>query len=106
MNRPIRTRRPPRDLRIEVGELALCGGKAVRIAGVHSDEKIHVQTVGTNQFDWVSVGALSALDLAPATRVIRHCSDGETTDEASARAWVAALKRAVDESGWRLAPLS
>lgn len=102
MNRPIRTRRPPRDLRIEVGELALCGGKAVRIAGVHSDEKIHVQTVGTNQFDWVSVGALSALELAPVERVIRHSSDSERADEANARAWVAALKRAADESGWRL----
>lgn len=102
MNRPIRTQRPPRDLQIEVGALALCDGRAVRIVGVHSDDQIHVQTLGTNQFDWVNAGALSAFEISPAPRAIRHSSDSQGSDEARAREWVTALKRVAGEVGRQL----
>jgi len=102
MNRPIRSQQAVRDLRLEAGELVMVAGALARIVGVHGAEKIHVQRVGTNEFEWISADAISAPQPERARRPVRHTTCASAEDEARARDWVTAFRQAAKRSDGHL----
>lgn len=72
------------DLRIKVGLLAVHQGRAVRVVGVHSHDRIHLKVEGTAELVWADVSMITPYKVEAQQKIIRAPSDGDPEKELQA----------------------
>lgn len=91
MAAPKRVTRVIPDLRIKRGLLAVCGGRAVVVVGVHSGDRIHLRVEGTSEFIWADVSMIEPFHAEKPQKTIRAPNDCDPNAEREAVRWHSVL---------------
>ncbi|MDV0438294.1 Mu transposase C-terminal domain-containing protein [Xanthomonas sacchari] len=79
------------DLLIKEGLLAVCGGRAVVVVGIHSEGRIHLKVEGTSEFIWADVSMIEPFRTERQEKSIRDISASDPKTEQEALRWYEAL---------------
>ncbi|WNH52037.1 Mu transposase C-terminal domain-containing protein [Stenotrophomonas oahuensis] len=97
MSAPKRESKVTPDLRIRKGLVAVSGGRAVVVLGVHK-EGIHLRVQGTDEIFWADPSMIEPFVSGTSARTIRAISDSDPKDEKEAANWCDTLAALLKQS--------